>query len=87
MAGAYDYITQDFEPVDDCRDYRSDTPGAPDKSDGREGKTIIVGRTHGCGCCSSDKILTVADIDEHIRRLKEDLERAEKAKEVILANQ
>jgi hypothetical protein len=85
MAGVYVSIIQDFQPEDDCRDYAQDEVGAPSRANGRTGKTVIIGRTHGCSCCSNDEDVTLAGIELHIERLKAELERAEKVKEVLVA--
>ena len=85
MAGVYVSIIQDFQPEDDCRDYAQDEVGAPSRANGRNGKTVIIGRTHGCSCCSNEEDVTLAGIELHIERLKAELERAEKVKEVLVA--
>ncbi len=84
MAGKYVHITQDFIDAEtDMRDYSYDAVGAPDRSDGRKGKTVLIGQTHGCSCCSTNEILTVQDVEKHIEKLKEDLANAEKALEIL----
>lgn len=43
----------------------------------------VIGRTHGCGCCSTEKKLTRQDLTEHITQLERDLESAKALLEFV----
>lgn len=83
MAGVYASMYQDFQAEDDIPDYAFDEIGAPSRANGRKGKTVLMGRTHGCSCCSNQEEITLSSIELHIERLKKELERAEKVKEIL----
>jgi len=83
MAGVYVSVWQDFQADDDCPDYAQDEVGAPSRAKGRKGKTIIMGRTHGCSCCSNTEEVTLAGIQLHIERLKKELEGAFRIEEAL----
>jgi hypothetical protein len=83
MAGQFVSLTQDFIDEDGCRDYRQDPIGATRKPDKRKGKYVIMGSTHGCSCCQTTREVTVADLKLHIETLKQDLEEAERALEIL----
>ena len=86
MAGYFVHLFQDFCSEDEMRDYAYDKVGSPSRANGREGRVLIMGETHGCSCCSTTREVTLQDIEDHISSLKEDLAEAEKVK-VILEQQ
>lgn len=48
---------------------------------------VVLGKTHGCSCCSSDEVVTLEKIDEHIAGLMDELKVARKARGKLVKQQ